>query len=63
MAKFKVKLYWEVGGEVEVEADSPQEAVEKALGPEIPLPENPEYVQDSQNCDVETDVQEVHEEP
>jgi len=62
-AKFKVKLYWEVSGEVEVEADSPQEAVEKALGPETPLPENPEYVQDSQNCDVETDVQEVREEP
>ena len=59
--KFRVKLYWEMSGEVEVEADSPEQAAQKAI--DGPLPESSEYVSDSANCDAETDVQQVTEHP
>ncbi len=57
MAKFKCKVYWEMSGEVEVEAVNRVEAADKAL--EEPLPTQSEYVPDSVNCDYESDVQEI----
>lgn len=59
--KFKAKVYWEMSGEVEVEANSPEEAAQKAI--DGPLPTQAEYVSDSCNCDAETDVQPVIEHP
>jgi hypothetical protein len=47
--KFRVKLYWEMCGEVEVEADSVDQAMQKAI--DGPLPESSEYVSDSANVD------------
>ena len=56
--KYRCKVYWEVCGEYVVETDgSPEEAARLAL--QGNLPEGAEYVQDSENCDPETDVQEI----
>lgn len=56
---YNVKVYWEVCGVVEVEANSPQEAADKAMGPDVPLPNKIDYVEDSINVDVDLDVHEV----
>jgi len=40
-------------GEVEIEADTAELAAEKALGPEIPLPTDATYVEDSAIVDTE----------
>jgi len=61
--KFKAKVYWEMSGEIEVEADSPEEAAAKAVHFRTPLPEQSEYVTDSINCDPTCDVQQVIELP
>lgn len=55
--KFCVKRYWEVCDEVEVEAEHPDEAIEKAH--DLPLSTNPEYVPDSINTDPQTDIQRI----
>jgi hypothetical protein len=52
--KMICKVYWEMCGEVEVEADTVEEAATKAM--DAPLPTSAEYVPDSINCDPETDV-------
>ncbi len=49
MPKFRVKLYWEMCGEVEVDAATADEAQQKAI--DGPLPESSEYVSDSANVD------------
>ncbi len=46
MAHFRVPLVWQMYGHVNVEANSLQEAVDYALGPECPLPDGA-YVDDS----------------
>lgn len=56
MKKFYVKRYWEVSDEVEVEANSIDEAIEKAH--EMDLTKG-QYVDDSINSDPEVDVQEA----
>lgn len=58
--KYRCKVYWEMCGKVEVEADTPEQAAEKAMASPLPK-ENQDYVPDSINCDPETDVQERHE--
>jgi len=55
MNKYICKLYWEVCGEIEVEANSSEEAAKKAEAGN--LPEGYEYVPDSEYCDPESDVQ------
>lgn len=52
--KFVVDVYWMVRGEVEVEADTVEEAATKAM--DAPLPSSAEYVPDSISCDPEADV-------
>jgi len=59
MKKFKVKVYWEMCGEVEVEANSPAEAAKLAIDAPLPSSDNQEYVSDSANVDEELDVVEV----
>jgi hypothetical protein len=56
---YRVKVYWEMCGEVEVKAYSRTHAKQEAL--EAPLPESGtwEYVADSANVDKELDVQEI----
>lgn len=46
MSWFRVPLVWQMYGHLDVEADSLQEAIVYALGPESPLPEG-KYVDDS----------------
>jgi len=55
--KYNCKVYWEMCGEVEVEANGETEASEKAMN--APLPVASEYVIDSINCDPDSDVQVV----
>ena len=54
--KYAVKRYWELCDSVEVEADTPSQAIDKAH--DLPLDEHRgEYVQGSLNSDPNVDVQ------
>jgi hypothetical protein len=61
--KYRAKVYWEMCGEIEVEADSPEQAAEIAMDGNTPFPEEKEYVTDSVNCDPECDVHPIVEHP
>lgn len=50
MKHYRVPLVWMEYGHVWVEAESEEEAIEYALGPECPLPEG-DYVDDSVEVD------------
>ncbi len=52
MSTFRIPLVWMEYGHVNVEADSLQEAIAYALGPECPLPEGT-YIDDSVEVDLE----------
>jgi len=54
--KYRAKVYWEMCGEIEVEADSPEQAAEIAMDGNTPFPDEKEYVPDSVNCDPTCDV-------
>ena len=43
MSSFRIPLVWQMYGHVNVEADTLDDAIEYALGPDCPLPEG-EYV-------------------
>jgi len=53
--KFAIKRYWEMTDTVEVEADSKEDAIEKALG--MLTYSDAEFVNGSVNVDEEVDVQ------
>lgn len=46
MSTFRVPLVWQMYGYLDVEANTLQEAIDYALGPEAPLPEG-NYLDDS----------------
>lgn len=50
MSSFRIPLVWQMYGHVDVEADTLDDAIEHALGPDCPLPEG-EYVDDSIQVD------------
>lgn len=50
MTTYRIHLIWSLYGHVDVEADSQEQAIEIALGPDCPLPEG-EYVDDSVQVD------------
>ena len=50
MTWFRIPMIWQMYGRLDVEADSLQEAIEYALGPESPLPEG-SYLDDSVEID------------
>ena len=50
MSSFRIPLVWQMYGHVDVEADTLDDAIENALGPDCPLPEG-EYVDDSIQVD------------
>lgn len=50
MSSFRIPLVWQMYGHVDVEADTLDDAIEYALGPDSPLPEG-EYVDDSIQVD------------
>ena len=50
MKTYRVHLIWSLYGHEDVEAESEEEAVENALGPDCPLPEG-EYIEDSVQVD------------
>lgn len=53
MPTFKVAVEWAVYSEVEVEAETLEEAINLAESPDFPLPLNPEYVDGSFNVNLE----------
>lgn len=57
--KYRVKLYWEMSAEVEVEAASPEAAAEAAKDGPLPSSDDWQYVPDSANVDESCDVQEI----
>jgi hypothetical protein len=60
MAKYSCKVYWEMSGEITVEAATPEEAAQKAIdAPALSSYQSRRYVDDSCNCDPETDVQKI----
>lgn len=50
MKSFRIPLVWQMYGHVDVEAETLEEAIEYALGPECPLPEG-SYVDESIQVD------------
>ena len=44
--EYRIPLVWQMYGHVNVEAESLEEAIEYALGPDCPLPDG-DYVDDS----------------
>lgn len=50
MPTFRIPLVWQMYGHVNVEAETLEEAIEYALGPECPLPEG-SYVDESVQVD------------
>jgi len=50
MANFRIPLVWQMYGHVDVDAETLEEAIEYAMGPECPLPEG-SYVDDSVQVD------------
>ncbi len=48
---YKIPVSWEVCGEVEIEADSLEEAIDKAWDDEIPLPTESHYIDASWQVD------------
>lgn len=50
MKYFRVPLVWQMYGHVWVEAETEEEAIELALGDEVPLPEG-NYIDDSVEVD------------
>lgn len=58
MKLYRIPLVWKEYGHVWIEAESEEKAIKKALGPDVPLPENHSYVDDSiavdDCCPIET---------
>lgn len=50
MASFRIPLVWQMYGHVDVDAETLEEAIEYAMGPECPLTEG-SYVDDSVQVD------------
>ena len=60
MAVFRVPLIWEMYGHVYVEAQTEEEAIEIALGPDTPIPEG-DYVDESVRVDGWISVERIEE--
>ena len=58
MPEFRVPLVWQVYGYVNETADTKEDAIAYALGPECPLPQG-DYVDDSVMVDEDLEVEEV----
>jgi len=56
---FRVKVYWEMCGEVEVKAYSKKHAAQVAIDAPLPSSSDWQYVPDSANVDDEMDVYEI----
>jgi hypothetical protein len=53
MKTYKIPATWQMYGILEVEADSLDDAIQKASGPEYSLPTNSAYVEDTFKVDFE----------
>lgn len=53
MADYKIPVFYSVYGYVHIEADSIEEAIEKAWDDECPLPDDAEYCEGSWEVDEE----------
>lgn len=57
--KYRVKLYWEMCAEVEVEAPNKAAAAQAAIDGPLPSSDGWQYVPDSANVDETCDVQKI----
>lgn len=55
---YRVPLVWQMYGHIWVEAESKEEAVQIALAPETPLPEDGDYVDESVAVDPDVEIEE-----
>jgi hypothetical protein len=51
MKTYKIPVVWQMMGTVEVQAESLDDAVDKVLDTDVPLPEDGEYIEDSFEVD------------
>lgn len=56
MAEYRIPLVWSMYGHIWIEADSEEQAIQYALGPETPLPEG-NYIDDSIEVDKDTPIE------
>jgi hypothetical protein len=54
MTWYRVPLVWQIWGIIEIEAESREEAIEKALAKDTPLPVDHNYIEDSEEVDMES---------
>lgn len=52
---YRIPLVWSMYGHIDVEAESQEQAIDIALGPECPLPEG-EYLDESVQVDRDLDI-------
>ncbi len=52
---YRIPLVWSMYGHIDVEAESKEQAIDIALGPECPLPEG-EYLDESVQVDRDLDI-------
>lgn len=56
--EWRIPLVWSMYGFLKIEAETKEEAIALALGPDYPLPDNGVYVDDSIMVDVEIEMAE-----
>lgn len=54
---YRVPLIWQMWGYVWVEAYSKEDAIDIALGPDTPLPDNGSYIDESVEVDDQVEIQ------
>lgn len=55
--QYRIPLVWQMCGHMWVEAESEEKAIELALSPNYPLPDNGAYVDDSVSLDDEVEIE------
>ncbi len=55
--EWRIPLVWSMYGFLKIEAETKEEAIALALGPDYPLPDNGVYVDDSIMVDVDGEIE------
>lgn len=59
--EWRIPLVWSMYGTLNIEAETKEKAIEVALGPDYPLPDNGVYLDDSIEVDGEVEMTEWNE--
>lgn len=59
--EWRIPLVWSMYGTLNIEAETKEKAIEVALGPDYPLPDNGVYLDDSIMVDGEVEMTEWNE--